>query len=96
MAPRACTPSSPNRYSPADSRMRPITAAALLLATLVPGSEALGQAFLPEDNLAYPVRIEVPGGGGTGFFVRREREIFLVTARHVLFDITNGQLVRVN
>jgi hypothetical protein len=72
--------------------MRPITAAALLLATLVPGSEALGQAFLPEDNLAYPVRIEVPGGGGTGFFVRREREIFLVTARHVLFDITTGQL----
>jgi S1-C subfamily serine protease len=38
------------------------------------------------------VRIEVPGGGGTGFFVRREREIFLVTARHVLFDTATGQL----
>ena len=54
---------------------------------------ARAQAYLPEDNLAYPVQVVVPDGGGTGFFVRRERELFLVTARHVLFDVLNGQLV---
>jgi hypothetical protein len=50
------------------------------------------QAYLPEDNLAYPVQIVVANGGGTGFFVRRERELFLVTARHVVFDQATGQL----
>jgi S1-C subfamily serine protease len=53
---------------------------------------AHAQAYLPEDNLAYPVQLIVPGGGGTGFFVRRDRELFLVTARHVLFDMATGQL----
>jgi hypothetical protein len=50
------------------------------------------QAYLPEDNLAYPVQILAPGGGGTGFFVRRSRELFLVTARHVLVDPLTEQL----
>jgi hypothetical protein len=71
---------------------RPFMATAVLLLTHVLGGAALGQAFLPEDNLAYPVRIEVPGGGGTGFFVRRDRDIFLVTAKHVLFDTMTGQI----
>ena len=53
---------------------------------------ARSQAYLPEDNLAYPVQLLVPGGGGTGFFVRRDRELFLVTARHVMVDPLNGQL----
>jgi hypothetical protein len=53
---------------------------------------ARAQAYLPEDNLAYPVQVIVPNGGGTGFFVRRDRELFLVTARHVLFDQSTGQL----
>ena len=53
---------------------------------------ARAQAYLPEDNLAYPVQIVVANGGGTGFFVRRERELFLVTARHVVFDQATGQL----
>lgn len=66
--------------------------AALLLVMEVLCGVARAQAFLPEDNLAYPVQILVSGGGGTGFFVRREREIFLVTARHVLFDLRTGQL----
>ena len=53
---------------------------------------ARAQAYLPEDNLAYPVQVVVPGRGGTGFFVRRDRELFLVTARHVLFDVLTGRL----
>lgn len=66
-----------------------MAAAALLAAAGV----AHAQAYLPEDNLAYPVQVVVPGGGGTGFFVRRDRELFLVTARHVLFDVRTGQLL---
>ena len=52
-----------------------------------------GQAYLPEDNLAYPVQVIVEGAGGTGFFVRRDRDLFLVTARHVLFDQSSGRLL---
>ena len=73
-------------------RLLIVTCTALLeMAALV--GVARAQAYLPEDNLAYPVQVVVTDGGGTGFFVRRDRELFLVTARHVLFDVLNGQLV---
>ena len=68
-----------------------IAAAALFGATVLCGV-ARAQAYLPEDNLAYPVQVLVAEGGGTGFFVRRDRELFLVTARHVLFDVLTGRL----
>jgi len=68
-----------------------MVAAALLAAPTLVG-QGRAQAYLPEDNLAYPVQVVVPGAGGTGFFVRRDRELFLVTARHVLFDMLTGQL----
>jgi len=71
---------------------RLITTPAMLLTIQLLCGVAHAQAFLPEDNLAYPVQIVVPGGGGTGFFVRRDREVFLVTAMHVLFDLRSGQL----
>lgn len=64
----------------------------VLLAAPTFVGRAHAQAYLPEDNLAYPVQVIVPGGGGTGFFVRRDRELFLVTARHVLFEPQTGQL----
>jgi hypothetical protein len=38
------------------------------------------------------VQVLVEGGGGTGFFVRRDRDLFLVTARHVLVNPQTGQL----
>ena len=69
-----------------------LTTPAVLLTIQLLCGVAQAQAFLPEDNLAYPVQIVVPGGGGTGFFVRRNREVFLVTAMHVLFDLRTGQL----
>jgi len=53
---------------------------------------ARAQAYLPEDNLAYPVQVLAQGGGGTGFFVRRDRDLFLVTARHVLVNPLTEQL----
>lgn len=71
---------------------RLLTTPAMLLAIHLLCGVAQAQAFLPEDNLAYPVQIVLPGGGGTGFFVRRDREVFLVTAMHVLFDLRTGQL----
>jgi hypothetical protein len=40
-------------------------AAVLAVASLA--TEARAQAYLPEDNLAYPVQVLVQGGGGTGF-----------------------------
>jgi hypothetical protein len=63
-----------------------------LLAVPALSGHAGAQAYLPEDNLAYPVQILAEGGGGTGFFVRRDRDLFLVTARHVLFDQASGRL----
>src|SRR5947207_2231663 len=69
-----------------------ILAVALLAVPALPRL-ASAQAYLPEDNLAYPVQVLVEGGGGTGFFVRRDRELLLVTARHVLFDQGTGRLL---
>lgn len=66
--------------------------AAAVLAVFALTAVVRAQAYLPEDNLAYPVQVLVLGGGGTGFFVRRDRDLFLVTARHVVVDPHTGQL----
>jgi hypothetical protein len=65
---------------------------AAVLAVFSGVTVARAQAYLPEDNLAYPVRVLVEGGGGSGFFVRRDRGLFFVTARHALVDPMTGQL----
>lgn len=41
---------------------------------------------LPADNLSYPVRIIIGSSSGSGFFIRNGEEIYLVTAKHVLFS----------
>ena len=56
-------------------------------ATIAAAAAIHAQAYLPEDNLAYPVQVLVADGGGTGFFIRRGNDLFLATARHVLYDI---------
>ena len=66
--------------------------AAAVLAVFSITAVAAAQAYLPEDNLAYPVQVLAQGGGGTGFFVRRDRDLFLVTARHVLVNPLTEQL----
>ena len=66
--------------------------AAAALAVFSVAEVARAQAYLPEDNLAYPVQVLVEGGGGTGFFVRRDRDLFLITARHVLVNPQTEQL----
>jgi S1-C subfamily serine protease len=66
--------------------------AATVLAVFSLATWAHAQAYLPEENLAYPVQVLAEGGSGTGFFVRRDRDLFLVTARHVLVNPLTGQL----
>jgi hypothetical protein len=72
--------------------MRRIPVLAVLLGLTVLGSLARGQAYVPEDNLAYPVQVLVADAGGTGFFVRKDQNLFLVTARHVVYDIVKREL----
>lgn len=43
---------------------------------------------IPDDNLALPVSITLKtGGSGSGFYLRGKKFIYLVTAKHVLFDL---------
>ena len=74
-------------------RLLRLPLAVAIVATELPlATTVRAQAYLPEDNLAYPVQVLVEGGGGTGFFVRRERDLFIVTARHVLQNAVTGEL----
>ena len=51
------------------------------------GSLASAQRAIPDDNLAYPVLITLTNGStGSGFYLVTEKAIYLVTAKHVLFD----------
>src|SRR6185437_8026032 len=48
---------------------------------------AASQRAIPDDNLAYPVLIKVEStSSGSGFFLNTPDSVFLVTAKHVLFD----------
>lgn len=47
---------------------------------------------LPINNLSYAVQIAIePNKGGSGYFVKTDDKLFLITAKHVLFD-SKGQL----
>lgn len=48
---------------------------------------------LPDDNLGYPVLISFEGGVyGSGFYLDTGSALYLVTAKHVLFDPATGSL----
>jgi hypothetical protein len=52
------------------------------------------QRAIPDDNLAYPVLIAVGDGSlGSGFFLNTRDSVYLVTAKHVLFNPSNQTLV---
>lgn len=58
------------------------------------GSAAPAQRAIPDDNLGYPVLITLPGvGTGSGFYINAAKFTYLVTAKHVLFNIQNNQLL---
>jgi S1-C subfamily serine protease len=48
---------------------------------------------LPDDNLAYPVLISLKNGGGSGFYLNTKTAVYLVTAKHVLFDPNTGKIL---
>jgi hypothetical protein len=73
--------------------MRRATLAGILLLVTwvaIPGGSVAQQRDIPEDNLAYPVLISIQQGAGlmtgSGFYVNAGDSIWLVTAKHVLFD----------
>ena len=47
---------------------------------------------IPDDNLAYPVFVVAGNYTGSGFYIDAGKEIFFVTAKHVLFDVASNQL----
>jgi S1-C subfamily serine protease len=55
---------------------------------------AAPQRAIPDDNLAYPVLITLGNGAtGSGFFLNADKAVYLVTAKHVLFDPATRQLI---
>jgi S1-C subfamily serine protease len=54
------------------------------------------QRAIPDDNLAYPVLITLRNGAtGSGFYLHAGKAVYLVTARHVLFDPATQKLLDV-
>jgi hypothetical protein len=73
----------------------------LLLAVMIGmppvGSMAEAQRAIPDDNLAYPVLITLKNGNaGSGFYLNNGKAIYLVTAKHVLFDPATQKLLDVS
>jgi S1-C subfamily serine protease len=57
---------------------------------------AEAQRAIPDDNLAYPVLITLKNGSaGSGFFLNDGKALYLVTAKHVLFDPATQKLLDV-
>ncbi len=76
------------------SRSRVCRALLLTISILVGLRVACGQAALPSDNLSYPVLITLGNGlTGSGFFLNSGTAIYLVTAKHVLFNPITGALL---
>jgi len=65
------------------SRFAPLALSALMMTTM---QLAFAQRAIPEDNLAYPVLLTIGNTAGSGFYVSTDNAVYLVTAKHVLFD----------
>jgi S1-C subfamily serine protease len=63
-------------------RLKLVVILAFLIAPVLDGRAA---REIPDDNLAYPVLINIRDGGGSGFFIRIGPTQYFVTAKHVLF-----------
>ncbi len=63
------------------------------LITITLSSTAIARRDIPDDNLAHPVLIYSDNGvTGSGFYLTADKSIYLVTARHVLFNETISKL----
>jgi hypothetical protein len=67
--------------------IRPLASLGTLTVCLMcMSTSARAQRAIPDDNLAYPVLVEVPGELASGFYLNTESSTYLVKAKHVLFD----------
>jgi S1-C subfamily serine protease len=48
--------------------------------------QTIPSRLIPDDNLSYPVLIRIGVSSGSGFYLTTARDVFLVTAAHVLFE----------
>lgn len=49
---------------------------------------------IPDDNLAYPVYLKLDSGfSGSGFFMRTDERVYLITAKHVLCNQKTQELL---
>jgi len=60
--------------------------------SVMPAYSQKPRRALPDDNLAYPVLITFKNSTGSGFYVNAGTKLYLVTAKHVLFDATGAIL----
>jgi len=68
----------------------------LLLVTVLTGwrCESAAQRAIPDNNLALPVLILMgDGSSGSGFYLNTGEALYLVTAKHVLFNLTSQSLL---
>lgn len=73
--------------------MRKLFFSILITLVLITPREGQAAREIPDDNLAYPVLINLEtGSNGSGFFLNSDISTFLVTAAHVFFDETSGNL----
>jgi S1-C subfamily serine protease len=64
----------------------------IALLSIVP-REGWAERAIPSDNLAYPVLVSIDTGSkGSGFFLSTGNRVYLITAAHVLFDESSGNL----
>jgi hypothetical protein len=55
--------------------------------------KAFAKRAIPDDNLAYPVLLKFKdGSSGSGFYLETIESLFLVTAKHVIFDPKTNKL----
>ncbi len=52
--------------------------------------------FLPQENLSYPLRIEIGDFQATGFLLNIDNINYLVTAAHTFYDEDDGELINEN
>jgi hypothetical protein len=65
---------------------------AIFVCFVFPANTVRAQRSIPEDNLAYPVLIEVPGELASGFYLNTNTSMYLVTAKHIIFDPQTGRV----
>lgn len=65
-----------------------VSIAFAVLLVAVPQKAMLAQRAIPDDNLAYPVLIQLSNGFASGFYLNTNSSVYLVTAKHVLVNQT--------